>query len=149
MMTHIECAYDQRWLRKNNAIKKIKTMAKLITNLMLAFLVFLAGEMVGFRNGYLRREEMAQIEHLSQEDLHQEMLEKNTIVLNKFFPQLEKVRHARVGDTIFSDRMGDIYLARIDIIYGHKSYTLEDNHANIWYLFKDGELFFLSKRREE
>lgn len=124
-------------------------MAKLLTNLMLAFLVFLAGEIVGFHAGYSRCEEMARIENLPQEDLHQEILEKNTVVLNKFFPQLEKVRRARVGDTIFSDRMGDIYLVRVDIIDGHKSYTLGDNHGNTWYLFQDGELFFLSKRREE
>ena len=124
-------------------------MARFITTIVLAFLAFLAGELVGFRAGYSRREEMARIEYLSQEDLHQEMLEKDIIVLNKFFPQLEKVRHARVGDTIFSDRMGDIYLVRVDIIDGHKSYTLGDNHGNTWYLFQDGELFFLSNQREE
>ena len=134
---------------KNNAIKKIEIMAKFITTIMLAFLGFLAGELVGFHAGYSRREEMARIENLPQEDLHQEMLEKNTVVLCKFFPQLEKVRHSRVGDTIFSDSMGDIYLVRVDIIDGQKSYTIADNHGNTWYLFQDGELFFLSKRREE
>ena len=123
-------------------------MAKKLLNLFVALLVLLAGEVVGFKTTESRYKEMARIESLSQEDFHQEMLEKDIIVLKNFPPQLESVRYTRAGSLILSDRMGDIYLVHVDIIDHSKSYTLGDqNHT--WYLSQKGDTFLLYKKGEK
>lgn len=110
----------------------------------------LTGMLMGFNAMESRYNEMARIEQLPLEELyHHEMTTGKTIALKKFFPQFEMVRHTRTGNLIFTSGADSLYYIRKDVINGYLSYTLEDNHNNRWYLFQDGEMFFLSKRQEE
>lgn len=125
-------------------------MARFISIIVAAFLIFLGGEMVGYKAGCSHYEEMVQTHQLSQEDFYQQkMLVENTIVLIYFPPQLEKVRYARVGDVILTSGEDTLYFTHRCVINGYLSYTMENNHGTVWDLYQDGEMFFLSKRQEE
>ena len=125
-------------------------MLNIFKQFLIAALMVLTGVLIGFNATESYYKEMARIEKLSLEDLYQqEMITGKTVVLKKFFPQLEMVRHTRAGTLIFDNGVDSLYLIRVDIIDGEKNYTLEDNHNNTWYLFPEGDSYFLSKKDEK
>ena len=105
--------------------------------------------MVGFQDGYSYYEEMVQTEQLSPEDFYQQkMVAEKSVVLIKFPPQLEKLRHARAGDVVFTNGVDTIYLTHRCVIDGHLSYRMENNHGDTWDLFPKGDKFILYKLQE-
>ena len=124
-------------------------MFNFFKNIVVAMLIFLAGELVGFNRTESYHREMAQTAQLSLEDLYQEkMVKQDLVVLDRFPPQLQEMRHARAGTLIFSNGVDSLYFVRADVIDGEKTYTLEDGHDK-WYAFPGDERFYISKRRDK
>ena len=122
-------------------------MFNILKKITIAMLIFLTGELVGFNAMESYNREMARTEELPLEDLYQEkMVKEKTIVLKRFFPQLQKVRHAKPGDVIFTNGIDSLYFVRKDVIDNYLSYTLKDNHNNVWYLHQEGDKFILSQK---